>query len=348
MNPKISFCVPVYNVEKYIEQCARTLFEQTLDDIEIIFVDDCTPDNSIKIVEELLKSYPNRAGQVKIVRHEVNKGLPAARKSAAMAATGEYICCVDSDDYVALDMAEQVYDFAIDQNADMVMFDHYYVNGEVVRYGTTCWEDESRTWDSEKLRQRVMDRDGVMTSVWCRCYKRELSLHPIVWPPCYMCEDEVLVMSLTPHAKKLAYLAVPFYYYRIVGNTMSRIRGLDHDVERFSQICRNIDALMVNLSNSGMERKYEKGVVSLKVSAKSYLLLYTNKLKYRKLWFNTYPETVSLMFKGSSDIPSGWKEKLWLVMIFLGLFPMLKRVLINRRFRPDPMWVGALGRILSK
>lgn len=348
MSHKISFCVPVHNVEKYIEQCAKTLFEQTLDDIEIIFVDDCTPDNSIGIVQELLKSYPNRADQVKIIRHEVNKGLPAARKSAALAATGKYICCVDSDDYVALDMAEKVYQFAIEQNADMVLFDHYYVTGDVTKYGTTCWKKGTEIWDSETLRQRVMNRQDIMTSIWCRCIKRDLFIHPIVWPPCYMCEDETLVLSLTPHAKKLAYIAAPFYYYRVLDNTASHIRGLKYDVERFSQICRNIDALLVNLSNSGMDKENTRGVISFKMCAKNYLLLHTDKLKYRKLWLSTYPETVSIMFKGNGEIQSGWKEKLWLVVIFLGLFPMLKRVMLNRRFRPNSIWMGALMRQFSK
>jgi glycosyltransferase involved in cell wall biosynthesis len=66
---KVSVIVPIYNVEKYIEKCVRSLFEQTFDDIEYIFVDDATPDNSIEILSELLSVYPNRAINCKIIHH---------------------------------------------------------------------------------------------------------------------------------------------------------------------------------------------------------------------------------------------------------------------------------------
>ena len=80
---KVSVCIPVYGVEKYIERCARSLFEQTMkDDIEFIFVDDCTPDKSIEILQKVLEEYPERKNQVKIIRHETNKGLTGARNTA--------------------------------------------------------------------------------------------------------------------------------------------------------------------------------------------------------------------------------------------------------------------------
>ena len=79
--PKISVVIPVYGVEKYIEQCARSLFEQTMQEgIEYVFVDDCSPDRSIEILEEVFKEYPHRDPQVKIIRHPKNPG-PDGEKS---------------------------------------------------------------------------------------------------------------------------------------------------------------------------------------------------------------------------------------------------------------------------
>ena len=95
--PKVSVLVPVYGVEKYIERCARSLFEQTLDDMECIFVDDCTPDDSMQVLVKILSEYPRRKEQVKIIHHETNQGLPAARQSGLKIATGEYIAHCDSD-----------------------------------------------------------------------------------------------------------------------------------------------------------------------------------------------------------------------------------------------------------
>ena len=78
--PKVSVIVPVYKVEPFIESCARSLFDQTLDDIEYIFVDDCTPDRSMEILREVLSAYPGRNDRVKWLRMPVNSGLPAVRK----------------------------------------------------------------------------------------------------------------------------------------------------------------------------------------------------------------------------------------------------------------------------
>ena len=77
--PKVSVIVTVYGVERYIERCARSLFEQTLDDMEYIFVDDCSKDSSISVLENVITQYPLRKGQVRIVHHEQNKGVSRAR-----------------------------------------------------------------------------------------------------------------------------------------------------------------------------------------------------------------------------------------------------------------------------
>lgn len=100
--PKVSVIIPVYGVEKYIERCVRSLFEQTLDDIEYIFVDDCCLDRSIEILDNVIKEYPNRRTDIKIVHHKENKGLAQARQSGIKVATGEYFVHCDSDDWVTL------------------------------------------------------------------------------------------------------------------------------------------------------------------------------------------------------------------------------------------------------
>ena len=97
---KVSILVPIYGVEHYIEQCARSLFEQSYSDIEYIFVNDCTPDSSMDILKQVLSIYPNRKSQVRIIEHEHNQGLGAARLTATKAATGEAVMHVDSDDYI--------------------------------------------------------------------------------------------------------------------------------------------------------------------------------------------------------------------------------------------------------
>lgn len=118
---KVSVCVPVYGVEKYIARCARALFEQTMkEDIEFIFVDDCTKDRSMEILEEVLAEYPERAGQVKIIHHPQNQGLTGARNTALKAASGEYIIHCDSDDWVDRELYSSMYEAAKQNGADVV------------------------------------------------------------------------------------------------------------------------------------------------------------------------------------------------------------------------------------
>ena len=102
--PKVTVIVPVYGVEKYIERCAVSLFEQTLDDIEIIFVNDCTPDRSMEILDRIIEKYRFLFEEKKyIVRTEsmlTNSGLPAVREHGTKLAIGDYIIHCDSDDWV--------------------------------------------------------------------------------------------------------------------------------------------------------------------------------------------------------------------------------------------------------
>ena len=87
----VSVIIPIYNVECFITRCATSLLEQTLQEVEFIFVDDATPDNSIHLLQEVLERYPKRKEQVKLIRHVINQGLPAARNIGLAVASGEYI-----------------------------------------------------------------------------------------------------------------------------------------------------------------------------------------------------------------------------------------------------------------
>lgn len=124
----ISVIVPVYGVEKYIERCAHSLFEQTIKDgIEFIFVDDATQDNSIELLRQVIKSYPERERQIRIIRHETNQGLAQARLTGISHAKGKYIVNCDSDDWVELNCLEKLHQAAKDTNYDVILYG-FYVN----------------------------------------------------------------------------------------------------------------------------------------------------------------------------------------------------------------------------
>lgn len=123
--PLLSILIPVYGVERWIERCAVSLFEQDYENIEYIFVDDCTQDDSITILCEVVSRYPNRVAQVRILRHEKNRGLAAARNTAFDAASGEYIRIVDSDDFIPQNSCSLLMDAIHSSNSDVIIGGYY-------------------------------------------------------------------------------------------------------------------------------------------------------------------------------------------------------------------------------
>lgn len=119
LRPKVSVIIPVYNVEKYIEKCAESLFNQSLIELEFIFVDDCSQDRSLLLLT-VLDKYPYRKKQVKILVHENNLGVSQSRQDGLDIATGEYIIHCDPDDWVATNMYETMYMQAKKHSADIV------------------------------------------------------------------------------------------------------------------------------------------------------------------------------------------------------------------------------------
>lgn len=118
---KVTIAVPVYGVESYVEKCAISLFEQTYSNLEILFINDCTPDKSVEIINKTLEKYPHRKAQVKIYNQPVNKGCPTARNLAVQIATGDFILFVDGDDYIEIDSISSLVTEQIASNADLVV-----------------------------------------------------------------------------------------------------------------------------------------------------------------------------------------------------------------------------------
>ena len=118
MIPKLSIIIPVYNVEKYLSECLDSVINQTLKEIEIICVDDCSPDNSLSILNE----YAKKDSRIKIIQHEKNQGLGAARNTGVNAANGEYIWFIDSDDFITKESCQLLYETAKDNDVDILGF----------------------------------------------------------------------------------------------------------------------------------------------------------------------------------------------------------------------------------
>ncbi|MBQ2563656.1 MAG: glycosyltransferase family 2 protein [Muribaculaceae bacterium] len=166
---KVSILIPVYGVEHYIAQCVKSLMEQTYDDIEYIFVDDCTPDNSILLLREVLQDYPGRESQAKVLHHEHNKGLAGARHTALGASTGDAVLFVDSDDYIAPRAVEVLVATMRQQDVDIVDGGFAVVTGGVVER-----EKMPPHVPQDKYLKTILCQSIEPNRIWGRLIKRSL------------------------------------------------------------------------------------------------------------------------------------------------------------------------------
>lgn len=144
---KVSVIIPVYKVERYIERCLLSALGQTWGELEIILVNDATPDDSMDVVENVLAAHPRRSC-VKVLAHPRNRGLSAARNTALHEATGDYVFFLDSDDYLPPQSIERLAEGASEENVDFVVGNYQVTGGSrrtpPLRLGTGLLEDNRR------------------------------------------------------------------------------------------------------------------------------------------------------------------------------------------------------------
>lgn len=201
---ELSIIVPVYNVEKYLEKCIRSLVEQTLDDnyYEIILVNDGSPDKSQEIINKYASEYSNI-----IALEKENGGLSDARNYGLDRARGKYVAFVDSDDYVDADMYEAMLMKAKEQEFDVVVCDFIEIYEEHEFRGTSRVNDDLLS--KEDVKKAMMD---FYPSAWNKIYKREL-FEEIRFKKGVWFEDVELLHRLFPIINNVGVVKKAFYYY---------------------------------------------------------------------------------------------------------------------------------------
>ena len=167
--PKVSVIVPVYNVEKYLPTCLDSLVQQTLKEIEIIVVNDGSTDNSLSIMQQYAKKYPDK---IKIYSKE-NGGLSDARNAGMKIANGEYISFIDSDDYISCDFIETLYNVMKAEKSDIVECDTVrFEDGATPSViNDNC---EVNSFSAEKGLSLLITEDKFHQHVWNKLYKLSL------------------------------------------------------------------------------------------------------------------------------------------------------------------------------
>ena len=207
-HPLVSVIVPMYGVENYIARCAESLFAQTYQNIEFLFVDDGGKDRTVEILRGILeKQDPALQARVRIISKE-NGGLPRARKTGLDAATGEYVLHVDSDDWLEPVTVEKLVAKAVETDADIVVYDFFK---EYSNYRKLDSEKDSSCADPDLFRRRLYTYDayGYVWSKFCR-----RSLYDGVFVPKYaMHEDIVFSSQILFKARKIVHLKEGLYHY---------------------------------------------------------------------------------------------------------------------------------------
>ena len=197
--PKVSIIVPVYNVEKYVEKCLKSLVDQTLQEIEIIVVDDGSQDDSKNIIDKYIKKYPDK---VKYLYKE-NGGLSSARNFGIPYANGEYIAFLDSDDYVEPTMYEEMYHLAKKEDSDMVECDFIWEYPNKKKY------DCGVVYNGKK---EAIEKARVVA--WNKLIKREIiENEKIEFPFGLRYEDVEFFYKLVPSLNKISFMKKYFIHY---------------------------------------------------------------------------------------------------------------------------------------
>ena len=197
---KVSILVPVYNVEKYFARCLETLFSQTYSGIEYVFVNDCTPDKSMYVLQETLEKYPSRANSVKIIENKQNLGIAIVRNTLLENATGEYVLFVDSDDWIEVDAIEKFVDKALQSNADIVGCDYF----EEYHDRQVLFKQSYPSHHVEAMKAMTLLRiKGVL---WKLFMRRELIVHNNIYfvPEVQFGEDYIFCCKLFFYAKSFS------------------------------------------------------------------------------------------------------------------------------------------------
>lgn len=287
MNTKVSILIPVYCAETYIARCARSIFEQTYNNLEIIFVNDKTPDKSIEIINDILNNYSYRKNQTKIIHHDINRGVAAARNTLIENATGDYVLWVDADDYIEKNAVELLASKAIHTNADIVCFNTAWFSEKKgvklipADYGQT----------SSDFIQNVLS-NKIASVLWGKLMKLNLfNKNKIKFVEGLNMGEDLLVLLEVAYYSQIIEYEESVLYYQEVGNNNSLSRSYSPEsVDSTMKILDRIEAFFIGKLDISAGLKIRKFDIYIRQ-------LYQMCLKRDKLGFLNTKEKIKILEK---------------------------------------------------
>lgn len=302
---KVSIVVPVYKVEKEIERCVNSLIKQSMHDIEIILVNDGSPDKCPQMCEE----YAEKDSRVKVI-HKKNGGLSDARNAGLVEAKGQYVLFVDSDDYISRNACEVLYSNVIECNLDIVVADAIKVENNKVSKINHAEVSLNRVMDGADFLKEQLSSDSMYMAAWLNLYRKDFLIESgLFFKKAILHEDEQWTPRVFLKAEKVKYVKLPFYYYIIRENSITKKKdrsknGIDlintcyelekvyeiiDDIELKKQLNNYLFMLFLNAIHIGdlYDKKYNKiyskkfligKSLTRKNKAKAILFLFNKKI----------------------------------------------------------------------
>ncbi|RKL66427.1 hypothetical protein CR203_16175 [Salipaludibacillus neizhouensis] len=304
MNVKVSIIVPIYNVEKYLEECIDSILAQSLRDIEVILVDDGSTDRSRDIVDE----YALKDKRIKVV-HQINSGVSYSRNKGVEMAAGEYIGFVDPDDWISLNCYQIMFTKAVESSADVLICgftEIYEKTGRRVNILYPFLKEEYLTKE-EVLNIIFMGliKGQLHAFTWNKLYKKDLLINNKITSPLDMplMQDIVYNLKVFSCAQNTFYVNKPLYIYRRHSNSNSLIYRKD----RFSMILRLFDEKSNYLCVNNIKNEKNKQIINgwflqqvintiiLEFSSKNKICMISKVKKFNEIVSN--PKTKGALIK---------------------------------------------------
>lgn len=301
--PLVSIIVPIFGVEKYIAKCAESLFVQTYPNIEYIFVNDCTKDNSIQILNEIISDSLNTNKCVRLINHDTNLGLAAARKTGIINANGDFILHVDSDDWIEPETVEKLVAVAQEQGADIVVCGTYIERISKRRISLPYHYTDKMDFIHDILLNIIPG------SSWGKLIKTALLKdHPNTFPISGINhgEDYVTIPRIIYYSNHISFVDLPLYHYNCFNQTSYTHSISEKSVESLLKADAVLEKFFLN--------KIDKTtLVLMKLRTKLALIKQADYRQYNFL-SNIYSDIPKQYIKYLS-----WKDRLLLVLIGNGL-----------------------------
>lgn len=271
---RLSIIIPFYNVEQYIAQCLDSVYQQDIpeEEYEVICVDDCSPDNSIAIVEEYAKHHAN----IVIVRNQYNRKLGGARNAGMEVAKGEYIWYIDSDDFIEENCFKKLLSIAENEDLDMLHFNYVDYPNDATPYrrpidtdvmrGTDMWFNPAFVWAHD------------LVTAWRKLYKRQFLIdNNIQFAEHIMFEDNDYAILAFANAQRVKHIVLCAYHYRNNPNSITRVKYTSEHIGYWLDLAHRLRVIEETFNKENKDLRYRALLINFtRYTISNVLSMYAN------------------------------------------------------------------------